>query len=236
MSKLFINFIMQNNFFSIFTLTPWDGLKSKQLTEVKLLSIKNILEKYPVIERVFLEDLLSKVYNHQHYSWKKTIRRIIGPKNHDYDITSFNFIWAFDKKNRMYQFLIQKENESEKSQAILVALAPPELGRLLSEFKKEALHRILSLLNNPSAIKFLMILAPKGKSIVQEQKLLRIDENYSDTLNYVNVLKNMPNIQGQWFPPIKERCPKCKGLMTDFQDFNTGMRNIICTKCGHRKK
>lgn len=227
---------MQNNFFSIYTLTPWDGLNSKQLTEVKLLSTKNILEKYPVIEKVFLEDLLSKVYNHQHYSWKKTIRRITGPKNHDYDIASFNFIWAFDKKNRMYQFLIQKIIESEKSQAILVALAPPELGKLLSEFKKEALHRILSLLNKPSAIKFLMILAPKGKSIVQEQKLLSIDKNYTDTSNYVNVLKNMPNIQGQWFPPIKERCPLCKGIMTDFQDFNTGMRNIICTKCGYRKK
>lgn len=223
---------MQRNFFSVYTLTPWDGQNSKELTVIKLLSLRNVFNKFPVIEQEFLEDILSKVYKHQHYSWQKTIKRITGPNNQDYDITSFNFIWAFDKKNRIYQLLFQKVDESKKSQAVLVALAPPELGKLLGGFKKEAMHRILSLLNKPSEIKFLMILAPKGKSIAEEQQLLRVNNDNLDKSNYVNVLKNAPNIQGQWFPPIRAKCPICNGIMTEFRDPKGGFGKIICTKCG----
>ena len=87
----------------------------------------------------------------------KTIRRITGPNAEDYDISTFNFLWAYDDQNRMYQLLFQKTEEKKKSQAILAALAPPELERLFAQFKSEALHRILSLLNTPKIIKFLII-------------------------------------------------------------------------------
>ena len=64
----------------------------------------------------------------------KTIKRIVGPQNEDYDISNWSFIWAFDKDMRMYQFLFQYVIEEEKSHAVLVALAPPELAKLFSKY------------------------------------------------------------------------------------------------------
>ena len=63
------------------------------------------------------------------------------------------------------------------SQATLVALAPPELGKLFDQYKKEAILRSLSLLNNPKKMKFLMVLAPKGKSVAEDQQLLQVNKN-----------------------------------------------------------
>ncbi len=222
------------SFFSLYTFTPWDGLNSKQLTQVKLLSLKTAFHSFPVIEQTFFEDLMLNVYNQSHYTWKKTIKRIVGVGNEDYDITSFNFIWAFDDQNRMYQLLFQKIEEKEKSQAILVALAPPGLGKLLSKFKREALHRILTLLNKSSHLKFLMVLAPKGKSIVEEKQLLRVDKNEIDKLSYINELKNIPNMQGQWFPEFKSKCPVCKGEISGVGVSTIDFGRLICPRCGYK--
>ncbi len=224
-----------SDFFYVKLFTPWDKLNSKKLTQIKLLSLKTIFKTFPVVEQAFFEDLISNIYEKTHYTWMRAIKRIIGTADEDYNISSFNFVWAIDDQNRMYQFLFQKLQEKENSQAILVALAPPELGKLLSEFKREALHRILSLLNNPSNIKFLMVLAPKEKSFIKEQQPLEVNNDYINKLNFINVLKNTPNIQGQWFPPINAKCPLCNGIITKFQDPKGGLGKKICTKCGFRQ-
>ncbi|KKM88789.1 hypothetical protein LCGC14_1255190 [marine sediment metagenome] len=224
-----------SGFFSVYTLTPWDGLNLKQVTQVKLISLKTIFKTFPVIEQAFLGEIISNIYSQTHYTWNNSIKRIVGVANEDYNISSFNFIWAIDDQNRMYQFLIQKLEEKENSQAILVALAPPELGKLLSEFKREALHRILSLLNKPSNIKFLMVLAPKGKSIVEEHQLLKIEKKYLDKLNYINKLKDTPNIQGNWFPEFKLQCPVCKEAITGVGVTSIDFGSVICPRCGYKK-
>ncbi len=225
-----------SDFFSIYVDTPWEDLKTKHLTQIKLLSLKSVLKSFPVIEEEFFDDLRSKVYNLNYYSFVQCIKRIIGPNNEDYDILTWNFIWAFDNENRMFQFLFQKVKDVEKSQAILVALAPPELAKLFSEFKKDAILRTLSILNTPSKIKFLMILGAKGKSIAEEQQLFRFNKDYFNRLKISNVLRNMPNIQGQWFPAHKPRCPLCNGLLAEIQDYKIGFGKLICPQCGYEMK
>ncbi len=222
-----------NDFFSVFTYTPWDNLNTKLLTKVKLLSLKSIAKTFPVIEPEFFDDLLSNLYNFKHYSWVQCIKRIVGSNNEDYDIAPWNFIWAMDNEGRIFQFLIQKEkNEIKDSQATLVALAPPELGKLFNQYKEGAILRTLSLLNNPKKMKFLMVLAPKGKSIAEEQQLIQVDKKALEKLKFVNNLKQLPNIKGQWFPEYEVKCPICKGPLTEINDYKVG---FVCPQCGFKK-
>ncbi|MFX1387695.1 MAG: hypothetical protein ACFE9M_10810 [Promethearchaeota archaeon] len=220
-----------SNFFKIYTLTPWDSLNLKTLTEVKLYSLKNIFKTFPVIEPEFFDDILSNLYKFKHYSWVESIKRIVGPNAEDYNIEPWNFVWGMDYDRRMYQLLMQKLEEK----AILVALAPPELGKLFKQYKKEAIIRILSLLNNPNKMKFLMVLAPKGKSIAEEQQLLQINKQYLEKLKFNNMLKQMPNIEGQWFPVFEAKCPICNGMLTEIKDYGVGFGKLVCPKCGYKK-
>ncbi|MHA1932130.1 MAG: hypothetical protein ACW96X_06295 [Promethearchaeota archaeon] len=223
-----------SDFFSVKLFTPWDSFNSNILTQVKLFSLQNIFKSFPVIEPEFFDDLLSNLYKFKHYSWTECIKRIVGPKNEDYDISSFDFIWAYDDQNRMYQFLFQKIEEENTSQAILVALAPPELGKLFKQYKDEAILRTLSLLNNPKMMKFLMVLAPKGKSIAEEQQLLQIGKKDIEKLKFNAMLKQMPNIKGQWFPEYSPRCPSCNKVIVEIKGFNVGLLKLKCPHCGYQ--
>ncbi len=220
-------------FFSVFTYTPWDNLNTEVLSEVKLLSLKSVIKTFPVVEPGFFDDLRSNMYNFNHYSWVECIKRIVGPDNEDYDIKPWIFIWGMDHERRMFQFLIQKvDEESKDSQAVLVALAPPELAKLFEEYKEGAILRTLSLLNTPKKLKFLIVLAPKGKSIAEEQQLLRINKQDLEKLKFVNTLKHMPNIKGQWFPTYDVKCPICNGPLTQVYAPEVGLK---CKTCGFKK-
>ena len=121
-----------------------------------------------------------------------------------------------------------------KEKAILVALAPPELGKLFKQYKKEAIIRILSLLNNPNKMKFLMVLAPKGKSIAEEQQLLQVNKEYLEKLKFNNMLKQIPNIKGQWFNVQSPRCSNCGKEFTEIKGLNVGALKFKCPYCGHQ--
>jgi len=222
-----------NKFFSVFAYTPWDNLNTEVLSEVKLLSLKSLIKTFPVVEPGFFDDLRSNMYKFNHYSWMECIKRIVGPNNEDYDIKPWIFIWGMDHEGRMFQFLIQKiEEESKDSQAVLVALAPPELAKLFEEYKEGAILRTLSLLNNPKRMKFLIVLAPKGKSIAEEQQLLQINKQDLERLKFVSNLKHMPNIKGQWFPTYDVKCPICNGPLTQVYAPEVGLK---CKTCGFKK-
>jgi len=219
-----------SNFFKIYTLTPWDSLNSKILTEVKLYSLKDLFKTFPVIEPEFFDDILSNLYKFKQYSWVESIKRIVGPNAEDYDIKLWNFVWGMDNERRIYQLLIQKKEEK----AILVALAPPELGKLFKQYKKEAILRILSLLNNPNKMKFLMVLAPKGKSIAEEQQLFQVNKKDLEKLKFNNMLKKMPNIKGEWILTHSPRCSNCKREITEIKGLNVGFLKFKCPYCGHQ--
>ena len=220
------------DFFIVYTETPWDSLNTSKLTQIRILSLKSIFKKYLVIEPSFFDDLNTKILEYDHYMWVQSIKRIIGPKNEDYDISNWNFIWAFDDQRRMFQFLFQKVEE----QGILVGLAPPELSKLFSEHGKGAILRTLSLLINPSKMKFLMVLSPKGKSIAEEQQLFHVDKNYFEKLNYIRSLKEVPNIQGAWYPSFDPRCPVCNSFMSEIKDYRVGFGKLVCPQCGYEKR
>jgi len=135
-----------------------------------------------------------------------------------------------DNERRIYQLLMQKSEEK----AILVALAPPELVKLFKQYKKEAILRTLSLLNNPNKMKFLMVLAPKGKSIAEEQQLLQINRKELDKLKFSNMLKQMPNIKGEWILTHSPRCSNCKREITEIKGLNVGVLKFKCPYCGHQ--
>ncbi len=215
----------------VYTETPWDNLNTNQLTQIRVLSLKNILKRYPIVEPSFFDDLNSKILENNHYVWVQSIKRIIGPKNEDYDITNWNFLWAFDDQRRMFQFLFQKVEE----QGILVGLAPPELSKLFSDHGKGAILRTFSLLTNPSKMKFLMVLGPRGKSIAEGQQLFQADKNYFEKLNYLKTLKDVPNIQGDWYPSFDPRCPICNSFMSEIKDYRIGFGKLVCPQCGHKK-
>jgi hypothetical protein len=225
-----------SDFFNVKLFTPWDSLNSNILTQVKLSSLQNIFNSFPVIEPEFFDDLISNLYKFKHYSWTECIKRVVGPNDEDYDISSFDFIWAYDDQNRMYQFLFQKIEEKETSQAILAALAPPELGKLFKQHKDKAILRTLTLLNNPKKMKFLMVLAPKGKSIAEEQQLLHIGKKDLEKLKFNAMLQQMPNIKGQWFPEYSPRCPSCNRVIVEIKGFNVGLLNLKCPYCGYQKR
>ncbi len=224
-----------SDFFKIYTHSPWDKLNSEYLVEVKLLSLKSIFKSFPVIEKEFFEDLISNTHKQGHYSYLQSIKRIVGPKNEDYDISSWIFLWAFDDQGRMYQFLFQKVTlQAQPTQSILAALAPPELSTLFSEHGKDAILRIFSLLNTPKKVKFLMILGPKGKSIAEESQFYKIDPNQLDRLKKTHLIGNIPNIQGQWFPSFSPRCPICNELLVGLENYRIGGGKIICPRCGYQ--
>ncbi|MFX0187496.1 MAG: hypothetical protein ACFE8A_07150 [Candidatus Hodarchaeota archaeon] len=224
-----------SSFFVIYTETPWDGLNTNELTQVRLLSLKSLFKSFPIVEKEFFDDLLSKAYNYDHYSITKSIKRIIGPNKEDYDISSFNFIWAFDNKNRMYQFLFQNVNKKDNLRAILVALAPPELAKLFEHHQNKAIVRVLSLLNTPSKVNFLMILTPKGKSLAEEQQIFEYYKRNMGKFKFINKLKTMPNIRGDWFPSNEPRCPICNTFLTEIQDYRIGFGKLVCPQCGYKK-
>jgi hypothetical protein len=225
-----------SSFFSIYTHTPWDGLNTDQLTQIKLLSLKSIFKTFPIIKQGFFDDLYSKVKSESHYSMIKTIKRIMGPNNEDYDIADFHFIWAYDNENRMYQFLFQHIKSDNKDQAILAALAPPELGKLFLEYKEEVIHRILTLLTRCEDIKFLMILTAEGKSIVEEQPSFPIDNKTLEKIKYIRKLKQIPNTEGRWFPSFSPRCPICNTFLNEIKDYRVSFGKLICPKCGYEIK
>jgi hypothetical protein len=226
-----------DEFFSIYTYTPWDKLNKDKLTKIRLLSLKGIFKSFPVIEPAFFDDLVSNLSKIQYYTKIKAIKRIIGPNKEDYDIGPWVFLWGMDFERRIYQFLLQKtEIKSKDSQAALVALAPPELGRLFSEYKENAILRTFSLLNNPRKMKFVIVLLPKGKSIAEEQQILKANKSDLEKLNFINTLKQMPNIKGEWFPSFDPRCPICNSIMTELKDYKLGLKKLICPQCGYEKK
>jgi hypothetical protein len=220
------------DFFMVYTETPWDNLNTNQLTQIRMLSLKSVFKTYPVIEPTFFDDLNSKIIQNDHYMWVQSIKRITGPKNEDYDIKDWNFLWAFDDQRRMFQFLFQKVEE----QGILVGLAPPELSKLFSDHGKGAILRTLSLVINPLKIKFLLALGAKGKSIAENQQLFHADKDYVEKLNYLKALKDVPNIQGAWYPSFDPRCPICNAFMTEIKGYRIGFGKLICPKCGFEKK
>ncbi|MBD3214347.1 MAG: hypothetical protein GF311_17180 [Candidatus Lokiarchaeota archaeon] len=223
-----------DQFFTIYTYTPWDNLNNNKLSKVRLLSLLSLFKKYPVIEPEFFDDLQSNIHKSKNYSQVESIKRIVGPNKKDYDIKDWNFLWAMDLQNRIYQFLFQKTGP-DKASGIFVAIAPPELVKLLSQHKKEAILRIFSLLNKPEQLQFVLLLKAKGKSIAEEQQKFDIKDANLEKIKLMEYLKEVPNVDGQWFPNFAPKCPVCNAQLTNIKGYRVGFGKLVCTRCGYEK-
>lgn len=220
-------------FFSVYTFTPWDNFSGETLSRVKLLSLKSIFNSYPIIEPSFFDDLRLNLHKQPKFSIFNTIKRIVGPNKEDYDIKDWFLIWAMDNQKRMFQFLIQEEIENKETQFIMVALAPPEIGKLFADYGKEAILKTLNLLNDLNKINFLILLKAKGKSIAQDAQSVKLTQTQLNQLKYIQELKSIPNIKGQWFPTITPKCPKCNTSLIEMSSYQIGFGKLICPKCGY---
>jgi len=225
----------QTLYWNILTYTPWDRLQTDTLSKVRLMSILNVFDKYPIIGSKFFNDLNVNIKEYSHYTLYKTIKRIIDPYNKDYKIQNWNFLWAMDKQRRMYQLLFQKVKKNDKIMAVMVALAPLELIKLFSDYKKESILKTLSLLNNPKNISFMTLLFAQGKSIAEESQEFNISDKYLERIRFSKYLKEQPNVKGQWFPSFAPRCPICGSFMKELEGYRIGFRKLICPKCGYEK-
>jgi hypothetical protein len=227
----------KEKYFIVYTYTPWDQESKNQLSVVKLLSLKTVFSKFPIIETAFFDDLSSNLLKNDNYNYVESIRRIVGPDNEDYEIEDWLFIWALDVDNRMFQFLFQKTEKNNKdSPAALVALAPPEISLLFSKYKSDAILKTFSLLNTPLKMNFLMVLVPKGKSIAQEFQFMNLSKKDQEKLKYINQLKQMPNIKGQWFMYNEPQCPVCNSILKGIDDDGDSFFKLICPNCGYQIK
>jgi hypothetical protein len=84
-------------------------------------------------------------------------------------------------------------------------------------------------------MRFLTVLAPKGKSIAEEQQLLQVNKSDIDKLKFQNILKQMPNIKGKWFPEYSPRCPNCNRVISLIKGFNLAFLKFKCPYCGYQK-
>ncbi|GAG87288.1 unnamed protein product, partial [marine sediment metagenome] len=53
-----------------------------------------------------------------------------------------------------------------------------------------------------------------------------------DKLKFVNTLRQMPNIKGQWFPTSELKCPICNSPLTQVYSHEVGFK---CQTCGYKK-
>ncbi|TFF89934.1 MAG: hypothetical protein EU548_05575 [Promethearchaeota archaeon] len=223
-----------SSFFEIYTFDP-DNPRSEALSKVRLLAITDLFEKYPIVEAQFFDDLTRNIQQYNHYSFLKTIKRIIGPNKEDYKIQNWHLIWAMDTQHRFYQLLFQRVKQKNQIQGILVALAPPELAKLYKKHKFDGLLKTLTLLNSHKNIKFVKLLGARGKSIAEEQQIFQLNQSDLQKVNIANYLKNIPNIEGQWFPSFAPKCPVCGAKMKELKGYRIGFGKLSCPQCGYQK-
>lgn len=79
-----------------------------------------------------------------------------------------------------------------------------------------------------------MVLAPKGKSIAEEKQLLQVNKKDLEKLKFNSMLKQMPNIKGEWILTHSPRCSNCKREITEIKGLNVGFLKFKCPYCGHQ--
>ena len=79
-----------------------------------------------------------------------------------------------------------------------------------------------------------MILAPKGKSLAEEQQFFNVNKGALDKLKFEEILKHTPNIKGDWFLTQSPRCSNCGREITEIKGLNVGFLKFTCPYRGHQ--
>lgn len=218
-------------YFKVSLFNTWNPRDVKISSDVNLLSLKYILGKFPKIENKFFEDLKENIKKKPNYFSQDSIKRVVGPEKEEYDISNWFFLWGFDFKKRGYQLLIQIDKEGK---GILAAIGPMELASFFDRMKLNSILPTLSLINSTDKMKFVVFLKPRGDLIIKGLEMKGIEKGKIQQI--MDYWKTLKNVDGQWFPTFKPRCPRCGRLIEGLHGFEIGFIPLICPKCGYEIK
>ena len=76
---------------------------------------------------------------------------------------------------------------------------------------------------------------PSSSFSIISKKII-FEKNSLEKLNYLRSLKDVPNIQGAWYPSNDPRYPICNSFISEIKDYKIGFGKLVCKKCGYEKK
>jgi hypothetical protein len=216
--------------YSVVTHTTWQ----QNPTYVQFDDIKATMPTYPLIESKFFDDLVVCCRKTQNYYVEQALLQIQTEEKKKLNPDFWILIWGIDFKDRLIQLLIER-NPSYGGKGALAGIAPKEFVEFISSMKYNAILPTLTLLNTPEKMKQVAILVSRTES---SQDRAKGDQNRKELerfKNWIDNLKQTPNVKGQWYPQTKilNECPKCGASMAGIAGNNALYGILICPNCGH---
>ncbi len=214
------------------TRTSWQ----KTETRIDLVSMKDILYPYPMIEQKFFDDLTKLCRSHENYYVEMGLLSVLGEEKQNLNPDTWILIWALDFKDRMFQLLVDR-NAVHKGKGAIAAIGPPDLSEFFSKMKYNAILPLLTLINTPEKMKSVGVIVSKPKSRQNKENERKEFQAYARFQNWIAKLKATPNVDGQWFPSSAPKCPMCGNPIVGIADqYRVGFGFMVCPECGYNER
>lgn len=218
--------------FNLATRTSWQ----KEPTRMQMSDMVNAIYPYPLIERAFFDDLTENCRKNGNYQVEMGLMQVINQEKKNLDPDLWILIWGKDFRDREFQLLIERHPDFGGKGAI-AAVGPADFFEYLSGMKQKALPATLTLLNEPSKMKAVYVVVSRPKSYQERSKDQSDMQAFARFKNWIEVLKQTPNKDGQWFPSNAPQCPLCGSPVVGIADeYRVGFGTLICPECGHSER
>jgi len=203
---------------------------------LKLESMKVVMDKYPLIERKFFDDLIEKTRGNQQYFVEAALLRVLNEQGKDLNADYWILLWGIDFKDRLFHILIERNPEYQGKGAI-AAVGPAEFEQFISSMTHSGIMATLTLLNSPDKMKNMGVLVTRPPKYADISKDRQKAAGLARFKNWINDLKDTPNVRGQWFPTNKvQQCPLCNAQMVNVPGYEIAFGQLLCPQCGYSMK
>ena len=214
------------------TRTSWQ----KSATKVSLHPMREVMYPYPLIEKKFFEDLNILSRKHQQYNVEMGLLNIAGEGKKGLNPDFWILIWALDFRDRMFQILIERHPDYGGKGAI-AAVGPADLFEFFGSMKNNAILPTFTLINSPAKMKSVCVVVSRPKNYQERSKENTQYQSMGRFQNWINEMKQTPNVKGQWFPSNAPTCPVCNGPIVGIADgYKIGFGMLVCPECGHMER
>ncbi len=190
---------------------------------------KKILGAYPKIEAKFIGDLKKYAKAASNYVIESAILELRTPAGLAVQPENWLLVLGTDAENRPYHFLIEKE----KAGYIISAIGPQDFANFVKETGKPAIGPILALLASPTKMRVLLVyVSYQTKPAWKPEEL---PQTKTPFLQWAQDQKNLPNVNGQWFPAFAPLCPVCNGPLVGLEKYQVGFGQLVCPRCGYKQ-
>lgn len=218
--------------FVLSTGTSWQ----KSLTKVQLEDMKEVFTPYPLVERKFFDDIIYHCRKETHYVVEMGLHEIVNSERRTMNPDLWILLWGKDFREREFQVLFERHPDYQGRGAIAAA-GPSDLVEFFAKMKQNAILPTLTLLNSPEKMKAVYVIVSRPKSYDEKQKAQKNFQALSRFADWIEKLKQTPNVEGKWFPHNAPTCPMCGGPLVGIQDqYRVGFGFMICPKCGHSQR